>query len=171
MVTAHAVRVAVTNNLSANITGFLPIHCIYQLLRSRAFTKHKVSIKVWTSAQFHFYAHKYNALSKKCKLLVLVLICILQDWIYRQLCETTMPIHTQLIPLIDAYINSILTPASKANPEATNQPITEQEILNVFLSSAGVSYYFGFITYFLLVVCDGVYEYLKALCSFPCCFI
>uniref|UniRef100_A0A3P8R9Y7 Integrator complex subunit 2 n=1 Tax=Astatotilapia calliptera TaxID=8154 RepID=A0A3P8R9Y7_ASTCA len=96
VVTAHAVRVAVTNNLSANITGFLPIHCIYQLLRSRAFTKHKVSIK---------------------------------DWIYRQLCETTTPIHTQLIPLIDAYINSILTPASKANPEATNQPITEQEIL------------------------------------------
>uniref|UniRef100_A0A8C4EZ09 Integrator complex subunit 2 n=1 Tax=Dicentrarchus labrax TaxID=13489 RepID=A0A8C4EZ09_DICLA len=104
VVTAHAVRVAVTNNLSANITGFLPIHCIYQLLRSRAFTKHKVSIK---------------------------------DWIYRQLCETTTPIHTQLIPLIDAYINSILTPASKANPEATNQPITEQEILNVFQSSQG----------------------------------
>eukprot|EP00064_Thunnus_orientalis_P002641 superscaffoldBa00000199_g2648 len=104
VVTAHAVRVAVTNNLSANITGFLPIHCIYQLLRSRAFTKHKVSIK---------------------------------DWIYRQLCETTTPIHTQLIPLIDAYINSILTPASKANPEATNQPITEQEILNVFQASAG----------------------------------
>uniref|UniRef100_A0A8D0CMA4 Integrator complex subunit 2 n=1 Tax=Sander lucioperca TaxID=283035 RepID=A0A8D0CMA4_SANLU len=104
VVTAHAVRVAVTNNLSANITGFLPIHCIYQLLRSRAFTKHKVSIK---------------------------------DWIYRQLCETTTPIHTQLIPLIDAYINSILTPASKANPEATNQPITEQEILNVFQCSQG----------------------------------
>uniref|UniRef100_A0A665VZU5 Integrator complex subunit 2 n=1 Tax=Echeneis naucrates TaxID=173247 RepID=A0A665VZU5_ECHNA len=91
--------VAVTNNLSANISGFLPIHCIYQLLRSRAFTKHKVSIK---------------------------------DWIYRQLCETTTPMHTQLIPLIDAYINSILTPASKANPEATNQPVTEQEILNIF---------------------------------------
>uniref|UniRef100_A0A8C3AF91 Integrator complex subunit 2 n=1 Tax=Cyclopterus lumpus TaxID=8103 RepID=A0A8C3AF91_CYCLU len=98
VVTAHAVRVAVTNNLSANITGFLPIHCIYQLLRSRSFTKHKVSIK---------------------------------DWIYRQLCETNTPIHTQLIPLIDVYINSILTPASKANPEATNQPITEQEILNL----------------------------------------
>uniref|UniRef100_A0A672T6M8 Integrator complex subunit 2-like n=1 Tax=Sinocyclocheilus grahami TaxID=75366 RepID=A0A672T6M8_SINGR len=72
VVTAHAVRVAVTNNLSANITGFLPIHCIYQLLRSRAFTKHKVSIKV------------------------------------------------------------ILM------PEATNQPITEQEILNVFQGLAGV---------------------------------
>uniref|UniRef100_A0A8C5GJC4 Integrator complex subunit 2 n=1 Tax=Gouania willdenowi TaxID=441366 RepID=A0A8C5GJC4_GOUWI len=81
VVTAHAVRVAVTNNLSATITGFLPIHCIYQLLRSRAFTKHKVSIK---------------------------------DWIYRQL-------------------------SSKANPEATNQPITEQEILNVFQNSTGKS--------------------------------
>nr|XP_003227322.3 PREDICTED: integrator complex subunit 2 [Anolis carolinensis] len=99
VVTAHAVRVAVTSNLSANITGFLPIHCIYQLLRSRSFTKHKVSIK---------------------------------DWIYRQLCETTTPLHPQLLPLIDVYINSVLTPASKSNPEATNQPITEQEILNVF---------------------------------------
>ncbi|XP_072099646.1 integrator complex subunit 2 isoform X1 [Mobula birostris] len=99
VVTAHAVRVPVTSNLSAIITGFLPIHCIYQLLRSRAFTKHKVSIK---------------------------------DWIYRQMCETTTPLHPQLIPLIDVYINSILTPASKGNPEATNQPITEQEVLNVF---------------------------------------
>ncbi|MBN3272797.1 INT2 protein, partial [Polyodon spathula] len=104
VVTAHAVRVPVTNNLNATITGFLPIHCIYQLLRSRAFTKHKVSIK---------------------------------DWIYKQLCETSTPLHTQLLPLIDVYINSILTPASKASPEATNQPITEQEILNVFQGLTG----------------------------------
>jgi len=61
-----------------------------------------------------------------------------QDWIYRQLCETTTPLHTQLLPLIDAYVNSILTPASKTNPEATNQPITEQEILCVFQSPAPV---------------------------------
>uniref|UniRef100_A0A8D2L271 Integrator complex subunit 2 n=1 Tax=Varanus komodoensis TaxID=61221 RepID=A0A8D2L271_VARKO len=104
VVTAHAVRVAVTGNLSANITGFLPIHCIYQLLRSRSFTKHKVSIK---------------------------------DWIYRQLCQTSTPLHPQLLPLIDVYINSILTPASKSNPEATNQPITEQEILTVFEGLTG----------------------------------
>ncbi|XP_068124850.1 integrator complex subunit 2 [Hyperolius riggenbachi] len=104
VVTAHAVRVPVTSNLSANITGFLPIHCIYQLLRSRAFTKHKVSIK---------------------------------DWIYTQLCETTLPLHQQLLPLIDVYINSILTPASKSSPEATNKPITEQEILKVFQGHPG----------------------------------
>lgn len=104
VVTSHAVRVAVTSNLSANITGFLPIHCIYQLLRSRSFTKHKVSIK---------------------------------DWIYRQLCQSSTPLHPQLLPLIDVYINSILTPASKSNPEATNQPITEEEILNVFQGLTG----------------------------------
>ncbi|OWK14239.1 hypothetical protein Celaphus_00000649, partial [Cervus elaphus hippelaphus] len=104
VVTAHAVRVPVTSNLSANITGFLPIHCIYQLLRSRSFTKHKVSIK---------------------------------DWIYRQLCETSIPLHPQLLPLIDVYINSILTPASKSNPEATNQPVTEQEILSIFQGVIG----------------------------------
>ena len=67
-------------------------------------------------------------------------VCVAcQDWIYRQLCETTTPLHTQLLPLIDAYVNSILTPASKTNPEATNQPITEQEILCVFQSTTGVS--------------------------------
>ncbi|XP_053131203.1 integrator complex subunit 2 isoform X1 [Hemicordylus capensis] len=104
VVTAHAVRVAVTGNLSATITGFLPIHCIYQLLRSRSFTKHKVSIK---------------------------------DWIYRQLCETTTSLHPQLLPLIDVYINSVLTPASKSSPEATNQPITEEEIWSVFQGLTG----------------------------------
>ena len=81
---------------------------------------------------------------KKKSILLSGAVYLYQDWIYRQLCETTTPIHTQLIPLIDAYINSILTPASKANPEATNQPITEQEILNVFQSSAGVSQPNGF---------------------------
>ncbi|XP_072273333.1 integrator complex subunit 2 [Pyxicephalus adspersus] len=106
VVTAHAVRVPVTSNLSANITGFLPIHCIYQLLRSRAFTKHKVSIK---------------------------------DWIYTQICETTLPLHQQLLPLIDVYINSILTPASKSSPETTNKPITELEILKVFQGHSGES--------------------------------
>ncbi|NP_001025696.1 integrator complex subunit 2 [Xenopus tropicalis] len=104
VVTAHAVRVPVTSNLSANISGFLPIHCIYQLLRSRAFTKHKVSIK---------------------------------DWIYTQICETTTPLHQQLLPLIDVYINSIITPASKSSPEATNKPVTEQEILKVFHGLTG----------------------------------
>ncbi|KAL7289015.1 hypothetical protein TKK_0016972 [Trichogramma kaykai] len=51
VVTSHAVKVPVTANLNANITGFLPVHCIHQLLKSRAFTKHKVPIKNWIYKQ------------------------------------------------------------------------------------------------------------------------
>lgn len=51
VVVAHAVKVPVTMNLNANIQGYLPIHCIHQLLKSRAFSKHKVSIKSWIYRQ------------------------------------------------------------------------------------------------------------------------
>jgi integrator complex subunit 2 len=50
-VTAHAVKVPVTRNLNSSVVGFLPVHCIYQLLKSRAFTKHKVPIKDWIFKQ------------------------------------------------------------------------------------------------------------------------
>lgn len=51
VVAAHAVKVPVTMNLNANIQGYLPIHCIHQLLKSRAFSKHKVPIKSWIYRQ------------------------------------------------------------------------------------------------------------------------
>lgn len=47
MIASHAVKVPVTCNLSADYSGYLPVHCIYQLLKSRAFSKHKVSVKDW----------------------------------------------------------------------------------------------------------------------------
>ncbi|KAK9892719.1 hypothetical protein WA026_021910 [Henosepilachna vigintioctopunctata] len=51
VVTAHAIKVPVTSLLNANMTGFLPIHCIHQLLKSRAFAKHNVNIKNWIYRQ------------------------------------------------------------------------------------------------------------------------
>ncbi len=45
VVAGHAVRVPVTRNLSGDMTGFLPVHCMHQLLKSRVFSKHKVDIK------------------------------------------------------------------------------------------------------------------------------
>ncbi|CAK9813155.1 Integrator complex subunit 2 [Anthophora plagiata] len=51
VVTSHAVKVPVTANLNANIPGFLPVHCIHQLLKSRAFAKHRVPIKNWIYKQ------------------------------------------------------------------------------------------------------------------------
>ncbi|KAG8176514.1 hypothetical protein JTE90_021807 [Oedothorax gibbosus] len=102
IVTAHAVKVPVTKNLSRNVTGFLPVHCIHQLLKSRAFTKYKVPIK---------------------------------DWIYKQICCTIPPLHPVLPPLIEVYVNSVLTPSSKGSVDTTNEPITEEEILAVFSQS------------------------------------
>lgn len=37
--------------ISAIVLGFLPIHCIHQLLKSRAFAKHNVNIKNWIYKQ------------------------------------------------------------------------------------------------------------------------
>ncbi len=50
-IAAHAIKVPVTPNLSQDISGFLPIHCIFQLLKSRAFSKHQVAIQDWIFKQ------------------------------------------------------------------------------------------------------------------------
>ncbi|KAL4223618.1 Integrator complex subunit 2 [Mactra antiquata] len=53
VITSHAVTVPVTEGLNGNMAGYLPIHCIYQLLKSRAFSKYKVPIKDWIYSQIY----------------------------------------------------------------------------------------------------------------------
>ena len=53
VVAQHAVRVPVTAALSAAMPGFLPVHCIHQLLRSRVFSKHR--------QVFSYVVHKKDA--------------------------------------------------------------------------------------------------------------
>ncbi|XP_023344126.1 integrator complex subunit 2 [Eurytemora carolleeae] len=100
-IAAHAVKVPVTRHLSAHVQGFLPVHCMHQLLKSRVFSKHKVSIK---------------------------------SWIYKQICSAAAPLHPILPALIDAYVQSILIPHSHriAIGDQLNQPLTEQEIREIF---------------------------------------
>ncbi|XP_033123286.1 integrator complex subunit 2-like isoform X2 [Anneissia japonica] len=102
VVTAHAVTVAVTSNLSADITGFLPVHCVYQLLKSRAFAKYQVQIK---------------------------------DWIYKQICASSAPLHPLLPGLMEVFVNTIIYPTRSAGKSLSNQPLSESEILAVFQSS------------------------------------
>nr|XP_037279822.1 LOW QUALITY PROTEIN: integrator complex subunit 2-like [Rhipicephalus microplus] len=103
VVTAHAVKVAVTPNLNANTAGFLPVHCIYQLLKSRAFTKHKVRIK---------------------------------DWVFKQICASTAPLHPILPALVEVYVNSVIVPSCKNSAqEMTNEPLSEEEIASMFGTS------------------------------------
>ncbi|XP_026737728.1 integrator complex subunit 2 [Trichoplusia ni] len=102
VVTAHAVKVPVTANLNSNIPGYLPVHCIHQLLKSRAFSKHKVPIK---------------------------------NWIYKQICNCTAPLHPVMPALVEVYVNSILVVNNKGANEYVNKPIMEEEIRKVFRNS------------------------------------
>ena len=99
VVAAHAVKVPVTLNLNANIQGYLPIHCIHQLLKSRAFSKHKVAIK---------------------------------SWIYKQIVNSTTPLHPVMPALIEVYVNSLIAANAKVS---TEQPLSEAEIQKVFSKS------------------------------------
>ena len=67
VVAQHAVKVHVTSHLSSTVPGFLPVHCIPQLLKSRVFSKHKVSIKPWI----------YRQLCSSIALLLYTLYCLL----------------------------------------------------------------------------------------------
>lgn len=116
IVAAHAVKVNVTMDLNANMPGYLPVHCIHQLLKSRAFSKHKVPIK---------------------------------DWIYKQICCSTTPLHPVLPSLIEAYVTSILLTNTTSvavqtiKGEAmatTHRPLSEAEILRVFQRTIKVGY-------------------------------
>lgn len=100
VITAHAVTVPVTEGLNATMRGYLPIHCIYQLLKGRAFSKYKVPIK---------------------------------DWIYRQISQSSQPLHPLLPSLLEVYVNSILVKSNKT--DHTNQPITTQEIAELYRDS------------------------------------
>ncbi|KAL5467653.1 hypothetical protein EMCRGX_G031914 [Ephydatia muelleri] len=51
VVCAHAVGVAPTLNLSADMVGCFPIHCMYQLIKNRSFKKHGSSVKDWIYKQ------------------------------------------------------------------------------------------------------------------------
>lgn len=105
-VAAHSVKVPVTPFLSSNFTGFLPIHCIHQLLRSRTFSKHRVLIK---------------------------------DWIFQQICNSSAPLHSVVLSLIESFVSSIIVPSTKSghstphiSSPATNDPICETDLMSVF---------------------------------------
>nr|XP_002124952.1 integrator complex subunit 2 [Ciona intestinalis] len=103
VIAAHATKVPVTKQLNANMTGYLPVHCVYQLLKTRAFSQCRVPV---------------------------------QDWIYRQICSTSSPLHPQLQPLVLQFVSTVVTPASKVHRSrqdgALNQPFKYSDILAVY---------------------------------------
>ncbi|KAK7483426.1 hypothetical protein BaRGS_00025366 [Batillaria attramentaria] len=97
VIAAHAVKIPVTCGLDSSLSGYLPIHSIHQLLKSRVFSRHRVPIK---------------------------------GWIYRQFCESALPLHPLLPQLVECFVGTIIPKGLKV--EQTNQPFTEDEILAVY---------------------------------------
>jgi len=100
----HVLTVPVTKDLNAKLTGFLPVHCVHQLLKSRVFSKHRVDVK---------------------------------DWIYSQICVSIAPLHPSLVPLIEAFVHSIIQPiqvgkTGKHHKTVNLDRFSEESILKVF---------------------------------------
>lgn len=107
IVAAHAVKVPVTVNLNGNIPGYLPVHCIHQLLKSRAFLKHKVTIKSWI----------YKQICSCTTPLHPVMPTLIEVFV-----------NTLILP---GKLGSGLT-HSNISVEHLHKPLTEEEILQVF---------------------------------------
>ena len=72
-----------------------------------------------------------------CKIPSLVVILLIDNYffsIYRQICDSSPPLHPVLPALLEVFVNSALVPASnRGSPDQTvNEPISEHEIRAVF---------------------------------------
>ena len=67
-------------------------------------------------------------------LVVILLINYCYFSIYRQICDSSPPLHPVLPALLEVFVNSALVPASnRGSPDQTvNEPISEHEIRAVF---------------------------------------
>jgi integrator complex subunit 2 len=106
VVCSHAVSVPPTPSLSGHMTGYLPIHCIHQLMRSKAFRKHGVLVNQWI----------YNQIMSTAEPLHPSLPPLIEEFVMALL------------------VNPI--PPAKSNHSAVLQvPFTADEVLNVFIQS------------------------------------
>ncbi|ELT98571.1 hypothetical protein CAPTEDRAFT_226349 [Capitella teleta] len=55
-----------------------------------------------------------------------------KNWIYKQLCECTTPLHPIVQPLIKTFVDSVVVANSRT--DLCNEPITESEVERVFVS-------------------------------------
>ncbi|CAG7720553.1 unnamed protein product [Allacma fusca] len=107
VITQHAVRVPVTTNLKSSIAGFLPVHCVYQLIKSRACMKHRVPIKEWVYRQI-----------------------LASEQPIHPVMPALMEVYVQSILTTTTGFGGITPKTADIN----NEPFTDEEILKVFQS-------------------------------------
>lgn len=138
VVAAHAVKIPVTPNLDAKSTGYLPVHSILQLLKSRVFSKHKVSIRKWV----------YRQICSSCFPLHPLLPQLIESYVNSIIPKTPKPEHTnepiseaEILALFDIKKKNAVAmkdklPASKpasANPEIQENLLCPQLLMLYYL--------------------------------------
>ncbi|CAL1529921.1 unnamed protein product [Lymnaea stagnalis] len=115
VVAAHAIKIPVTPNLDAKSTGYLPVHSILQLLKSRVFSKHNVSIRKWV----------YRQICSSCFPLHPLLPQLIESYVNSVIPKTPKPEHTNE-PLSEAEILALFD-IKKKNVAGTKDklPVTK----------------------------------------------
>lgn len=139
VVAAHAMKVPITRDLNANINGYLPIHCVFQLLKSRAFSQGKIDVKFWIYQQ----------------------LCSTSSPLHPQL----QPLVSQYVStLVNPSSKSNLT----VHDNTFNKPFTEEEIIQVFDDNKGYSFTSKLlILYYVLLYEDSVLNSMKQIALHP----
>lgn len=143
IVAEHALTVPVTQNLNRTMRTFLPAHCIHQLLKSRVFTKHAISVK---------------------------------DWLFKQICSCSTPVHPLMIELIETYVqaivNTINISKTKHQKLGALDPFSEEDMLAVFQKDSRIECYDYktsqvLLMMFCLMYQRGLLENMKTLVNNP----
>ncbi|CAK8692806.1 unnamed protein product [Clavelina lepadiformis] len=155
VVAAHATKIPVTKNLNAAMPGYLPVHCIYQLLKTRTFSQSRVPVKDWIYKQ----------------------ICSAESPLHPQLLHlVTQYVNTVVTPLNKAH--------NTHHDGIRNEPFTESQILSVFgiksLDDKNVTSFIDpkstfsltsklLMLYYVLLYEDMILNNMKTLALLPCC--
>lgn len=77
-------------------------------------------------------------------IIVIVIIFCLQDWVYKQVCCCTTPLHPLVVPLLEAFVHAVINPVqnskSSKNREAsfTQRGFTDAEVMSAFAADQQV---------------------------------
>jgi integrator complex subunit 2 len=139
VVAAHAMKVPITKDLNANISGYLPIHCVFQLLKTRAFSQGRIDVKYWIYQQ----------------------LCSTASPLHPQL----QPLVSQYVSTI---VSPLSKTNHSIHDNVFNKPLTEQEILQVFDDKKHYSFTSKLLMlYYVLLYEDSVLSSMKQITLLP----
>lgn len=78
-------------------------------------------------------------------------VTFIQDWVYKQICCCTTPLHPLVAPLLEAFVHSVINPVSSKSSKQketafTLHGFTDAEVMSVFAPDQQVCVIFSVMT-------------------------